>query len=182
MTNGMLTGWHPSLNDKRDAHRLASRFEVKEWMSTGWHPELRDISDDVECAWAIIGDSNLIMIMEEREGGLSFPFIRGMIQFNNFVQDCKLIDSIPRGNKHKRPFRFKVAWLRHDDYSNHIYRCWRDTEILTQEELMWFQKSRSKGLAYRHMNTKYFYGTNLIKRKKNTYESLQIKDGTWVTN
>ncbi|RDY11811.1 hypothetical protein CR513_03480, partial [Mucuna pruriens] len=37
--------------------------------------------------------------------------------------------SNPRGNRHKRLFRLMVAWLRHDNFSNHISHCWRDIEV-----------------------------------------------------
>ncbi|RDX91345.1 hypothetical protein CR513_26691, partial [Mucuna pruriens] len=37
-------------------------------------------------------------------------------------------ESNPTGNRHTRPFRFMEAWLRHENFLNHISCCWRDME------------------------------------------------------
>lgn len=60
-------------------------------------------------------------------------------------------------------------------------RLWHEYEkVLFQEELMWYQKSRSKWLFYGDRNTKYFHGVTTIRRRNNSYEMLQDENGNWI--
>lgn len=51
-------------------------------------------------------------------------------------------------------------------------------EILIQEELLWYQKSRINWLGYGDRNTSFFHTTT---RRKNRISMLQHEDGSWVT-
>lgn len=42
-------------------------------------------------------------------------------------------------------------------------------DILLQEEIYWFQKSRVQWLQFGDRNTKYFHSTTLIRRRKKKY-------------
>lgn len=55
-------------------------------------------------------------------------------------------------------------------------------EVLEQEEVIWFQKSREKWIALGERNTKYFHTSTIIRRKRNRIESLKNDDGVWVTD
>lgn len=55
---------------------------------------------------------------------------------------------------------------------------WLDYEkVLYQEELVWFQKSRSKWLYFGDRNTRFFHGVTAIRRRRNSYDMLQDNDG-----
>ncbi|KAF8390857.1 hypothetical protein HHK36_023156 [Tetracentron sinense] len=54
--------------------------------------------------------------------------------------------------------------------------------VLAQEELLWFQKSRSMWLKYGDRNTKFFHTSTLIRRRRNKIEALKGDDGTWSTD
>lgn len=60
-------------------------------------------------------------------------------------------------------------------------KVWREyEEVLAQEEIMWFQKSRSKWLQFGDRNTKFYHAVTTIRRRRNIYESLQNDQGEWV--
>ncbi|RDY11262.1 hypothetical protein CR513_04110, partial [Mucuna pruriens] len=78
------------------------------------YEDLRDIFNDVECASTITRDFNSIMTMEERGGELSSLSTRDVIQFNNFVQDCELIDACFEGPP-LLSSRSRSKWLAYGD-------------------------------------------------------------------
>lgn len=53
-------------------------------------------------------------------------------------------------------------------------------QVLQQEELLWFQKSRSKWLFFGDRNTRYFHSITTIRHRKNTYDMLQDIEGNWI--
>lgn len=58
---------------------------------------------------------------------------------------------------------------------------WQEYEhVLFQEEILWYQKSRTKWLQFGDRNTKFFHGTTIVRRRRNTYEILQDSEGNWV--
>ncbi|XP_057744587.1 uncharacterized protein LOC130962384 [Arachis stenosperma] len=60
---------------------------------------------------------------------------------------------------------------------------WREYEdILIQEEILWFQKSRCKWIEFGDRNTKFFHGSTMIRRRRNKIVSLQDDNGNWVTD
>lgn len=60
-------------------------------------------------------------------------------------------------------------------------RIWGEYEqVLIQEEMLWFQKSRSKWLMEGDRNTRFFHGVTAIRRRKNSIDLLQDRDGNWV--
>lgn len=71
----------------------------------------------------------------------------------------------------------------HDDarLEEEYWYTWREYETtLAQEEIFWFQKSRTRWLQYGDRNTKYFHGVTTIRRRKNRYDMLQDANGTWL--
>lgn len=55
-------------------------------------------------------------------------------------------------------------------------------EILKQEEVMWFQKSRCEWIDSGDRNTKYFHRTATIKCEKKVFTSLMDDRGGWVSD
>ncbi|RDX78830.1 hypothetical protein CR513_40833, partial [Mucuna pruriens] len=154
--------------------------------------DLKNISNDVECDWAIIGDFNSFMTMEEREGGLSSPCTRDKIQFNNFVgifTFMRLVFTIWNClNLAIVPFRlsFKVGviipgifkFLYNGGIRKSLGDILREKCILLRR-LNMIASRRTLHDTYGDRNTKYFHGTDLTRRRKNTYESLQREEDTW---
>lgn len=52
--------------------------------------------------------------------------------------------------------------------------------ILAQEELLWFQKSRSRWIVMGERNTRYFHLSTIIKRWKSKINILKDNNGNWV--
>ncbi|XP_028121413.1 uncharacterized protein LOC114318678 [Camellia sinensis] len=55
-------------------------------------------------------------------------------------------------------------------------------QLLLQEEMLWYQKSRSNWLMFGDANTRFFHTSTLIRRKRNRIMALKNDDGTWCTN
>ncbi|KAL4325308.1 hypothetical protein GQ457_11G022240 [Hibiscus cannabinus] len=51
------------------------------------------------------------------------------------------------------------------------------SEILEQEEGLWYQKSRSTWISQGDRNTKYFHASTMIRRRRNTVSSLEFDNG-----
>lgn len=54
--------------------------------------------------------------------------------------------------------------------------------ILFQEELHWYQKSREKWITLGDRNTKFFHAETIIRRKRNKIHGLNLPTGTWCTD
>ncbi|XP_061364604.1 uncharacterized protein LOC133308038 [Gastrolobium bilobum] len=54
------------------------------------------------------------------------------------------------------------------------------SEILDQEEHIWFQKSRGEWIREGDRNTKYYHTSTIIRRKRNKILKLQDDKGNWV--
>ncbi|XVF08056.1 hypothetical protein REPUB_Repub06bG0192700 [Reevesia pubescens] len=52
-------------------------------------------------------------------------------------------------------------------------------QVLLQEEMLWYQKSRSNWVQLGDRNTKYFHTKTLIKRSRNKITMLKLDDGQW---
>lgn len=58
---------------------------------------------------------------------------------------------------------------------------WHEYEqVLRQEELLWFQKSRSKWLYFGDWNSRFFHGVTAIRRRKNSFDLLRDANGNWI--
>lgn len=55
-------------------------------------------------------------------------------------------------------------------------------EVLIQEEIFWFQKSRRQWLSQWDRNTKYYHLKTIVRRKKNKVSMLRNDRGDWVEN
>ena len=55
-------------------------------------------------------------------------------------------------------------------------------EVLVQEELLWFQKSRENWAQLGDQNTKFFHTQTLVRRKKNKIHGPFLEGGAWCTD
>lgn len=53
--------------------------------------------------------------------------------------------------------------------------------VLHQEEMLWFQKSRMEAIRDGDRNTKIFHLSTVIRRKRNRIDMLKNNEGTWVS-
>lgn len=54
-------------------------------------------------------------------------------------------------------------------------------QVLHQEEVLWFQKSREQWIKFGNKNTKFFHTQTIIRRRRNKISGINI-DGIWCTN
>jgi hypothetical protein len=54
--------------------------------------------------------------------------------------------------------------------------------ILSQEEILWYQKSRDKWIKLGDRNTKFFHAATVIRRKRNQIHGLHLPNGIWCTH
>ncbi|XP_010666673.1 uncharacterized protein LOC104883809 [Beta vulgaris subsp. vulgaris] len=53
-------------------------------------------------------------------------------------------------------------------------------EVLNEEELLWFQKSRMEAISDGDRNTRYFHLSTLIRRRQNRIETLKDESDNWT--
>ncbi|XP_072064261.1 uncharacterized protein [Arachis hypogaea] len=56
------------------------------------------------------------------------------------------------------------------------------SNLLMQEELFWYQKSREHWVRFRDRNTKFFHMQTIMRRKRNKVQGLFLEDGRWSTD
>jgi hypothetical protein len=55
-------------------------------------------------------------------------------------------------------------------------------DILPQEEILWYQKSREKWVRFGDLNSKFFHTRTVVRRKKNKIHGLFVGNGDWCTH
>ncbi|XP_019451752.1 PREDICTED: uncharacterized protein LOC109353844 [Lupinus angustifolius] len=169
---------------------------------------IRDLAADMNKPWCIIGDFNVVASEAECMGSSSLLLPRGATEFAALICDCDLIDLGYIGssgpNLRRRPFRMLAAWLSHPTFESQLQSHWdghlpwnasisnlqeglkiwnKDVEyegVLHEEELLWFQKSRSKWLIYGDRNTRFFHASTVIRRRRQNISILQDEEGNWI--
>lgn len=53
-------------------------------------------------------------------------------------------------------------------------------EVLNQQEMLWFQKSRMDVIRDGDRSTKYFHLSTVIRRRRNKIKALQNNAGDWI--
>ncbi|KAL4314251.1 hypothetical protein AHAS_Ahas15G0066400 [Arachis hypogaea] len=56
------------------------------------------------------------------------------------------------------------------------------SNLLMQEELFWYQKSREHWVRFGDRNTKFFHMQTIMRRKRNKVQGLFLEDGRWSTD
>ncbi|KAL4328991.1 hypothetical protein AHAS_Ahas13G0255400 [Arachis hypogaea] len=56
------------------------------------------------------------------------------------------------------------------------------SNLLMQEELFWYQKSREHWVKFGDRNTKFFHMQTIMRRKRNKVQGLFLEDGRWSTD
>ena len=54
-------------------------------------------------------------------------------------------------------------------------------ELLKREEILWHQKSRIKSLASFDLNTRFFYLSTMIRRRRNFIDFMKKENGEWIS-
>lgn len=54
-------------------------------------------------------------------------------------------------------------------------------EVLSQEELLWFQRSREECIVSGDRNTQFYHVATSIKKNQHKFEKLKDEDGNWIT-
>jgi hypothetical protein len=54
-------------------------------------------------------------------------------------------------------------------------------KILSQEEMLWYQKSRENWVKYGNKNTKFFHTQTIIRRRRNKISGLNVEN-IWCTD
>lgn len=71
------------------------------------------------------------------------------------------------------------------NFSHNLFLLEKDlifefNQILAQEEMLWFQKSRSKWITQGENNTRYFHLSTIIRRRKSKINMLKNDANIWV--
>ncbi|PKI62440.1 hypothetical protein CRG98_017246 [Punica granatum] len=152
-----------------------------------------EVSEQVTGLWLVLGDFNEIASTEEKRGGAPFDPNRAA-RFHEVLEQLSLLDLGSTGP------RFTWRGAARGGYDR-TWWCTTSTtdpveptsmclevslaakleEILVQEELLWFQKSRTEWVESRDRNTRYFHMKAMIKRKRIRIEALQRADETFIT-
>jgi len=52
-------------------------------------------------------------------------------------------------------------------------------DVLKQEEILWYQKSRENWVKLGDRNTSFFHTQTLVRRKRNKLQGLFLENGQW---
>ncbi|OMO52408.1 reverse transcriptase [Corchorus capsularis] len=209
--------------------------------------DLQQLALSINSAWMVVGDFNDIASLDEKNGGARFCVNRAHLFVDRF-EACGLFDlgsnmtSPPP--KDKRPFRFQVAWLTHEEFDSCFEASWlrgldilgsiiamiedvkrwsvdsfgdifkrkpelvaringiqnsqaygcssfleelevelqrEYREVLYQEELLWYQKSRKQWVRDGDRNTRFYHLSTLMRGSRNKIVGLKVND-VWVTD
>lgn len=55
-------------------------------------------------------------------------------------------------------------------------------EILYQEEILWFQRSREEWITSGDRNTAYYHAAATVRRNRNMIKSLRMDTGDWISD
>ncbi|XP_019168818.1 PREDICTED: uncharacterized protein LOC109164726 [Ipomoea nil] len=145
---------------------LLARFAMGDWLTH------EDLGKTVRCLWST--DHNLMANVQQVAAGLS-AWNREV--FGNIHKRKKVILSRLSGiqkvlaeNMHRGLFKLEQKLQLELE------------EILYQEELMWFQRSREDWITSGDRNTAYYHAAATVRRARNRVARLLDNNGTWITN
>ncbi|KAH9696901.1 reverse transcriptase domain-containing protein [Citrus sinensis] len=90
-----------------------------------------------------------------------------------------------RGMGSIKPFRFLAAWMTDNRPLSSLYRLETKLkkkleEVLSQEELLWYQKSRREWIKYGDRNTSFFHQKTITRRDRNRITAIRDEGGNWI--
>src|ERR1044072_4026269 len=97
--------------------------------------------------------------------------------FGNIFRRKKRVEQRLQGVQQELDWRETEAMLRLEHELREEYE-----EILLQEELMWYQKSREQWVRFGDRNTNFFHTQTVIRRKRNKIHGMFIGNGVWSTD
>lgn len=94
---------------------------------------------------------------------------------NIFVKNKRLMCKLDQLNR-------RMSFVHSNYLVDKMQEVWsKYEEVLIQEEVFWFQKARSKWLAFRDTNSSYFHGTTVIRRRSRV-DIIQDEDDVWISD
>lgn len=146
--------------------RRPFRFEASSIMHSDFPEFIRSHWDSNDCVW----NDRLFQLQSD------------LRKWNKEVFGCI--------KSRKKMLIRRLEWLdnqrqsqRYVGIDEEYSRVWKEYETdLDQEDIFWFQKSRSRWLHHGDQNTLYFHGVTTIRRRKNRYDTMQNDQGTWINN
>ncbi|XP_057420539.1 uncharacterized protein LOC130714634 [Lotus japonicus] len=97
--------------------------------------------------------------------------------FGNIFQRKRHVEGRLRGVQRDLDIRVTSSMVQLETQLQHEYR-----DILRNEELLWFQKSREQWVRFGDRNTAFFHTQTVVRRKRNKIHRLQLRDGTWSSD
>ncbi|XP_028761232.1 uncharacterized protein LOC114719845 [Neltuma alba] len=116
-------------------------------------------------------------------------WIDGRSEFTQKVSiwNEKVVGNIPRKKREILKRLEGIDKARQKNDRNGLFKLekilWKEfIKLSSQEELIWYQKSRCQWLKFGDRNSKFFHATTMIRRKKSRVEALQDDQGNWISN
>ncbi|XP_057999359.1 uncharacterized protein LOC110643786 [Hevea brasiliensis] len=145
-----------------------------------------------------------------RDWTFLFPYASVLHLERAFSDHCPLLLRLDLRDisRHPQSFRFQAAWFQHPAFFEtrrllarlrgvqeklcsdmhqgliSLYRKLRIEleQLLDQEEMLWFQKSREKRITEGERNTAFFHASVAIKGNKKRVARLPDENGQWITD
>ncbi|XP_028094913.1 uncharacterized protein LOC114294916 [Camellia sinensis] len=139
---------------------------------------LESIADNMNLPWLVAGDFNDIAFWGENVVSAQ-PSLMFEPRLDRDVRNSEwrmaftegAVRNLPRTYSDHSPLVvFTQEFVR--DYNN----------ILYQEKLLWFQKSRANWITMGERNTKYFHVSTIAKRRRMRVVTLKNSENGWITD
>ncbi|KAL7260635.1 hypothetical protein ACSBR1_006322 [Camellia fascicularis] len=141
------------------------RFEAA-WMS---HPSLLDV---INSSWSNMNNNLLDSTTE---------FTIRVKKWNREV-----FDNIFKKKRHLLARIEGIQKALTDNFSHSLFTLEKNlitqfNNVLLQEEMLWFQKSRSRTITLGNRNTRYFHISTITKQGKLKINAIKHNEGNWIT-
>lgn len=151
--------------DKARSNRAKLFHFQAAWMS---HPEYEAV---VHNTWSHSHGNAMLKLDKVRERSLIF----NREVFGNIFKRKRHLEGRIKGVHRQLDISLSSALIKLERELQDQYN-----DVLAQEELLWFQKSREKWVELGNKNTKFFHTQTVIRRRRNKITGLMIKD-TWCS-
>ncbi|PNY14401.1 ribonuclease H [Trifolium pratense] len=132
-----------------------------------------DYAEVVDRAWQSANHNLPLALNNARD--FSITFNREI--FGNIFQRKKHIERRLQGIQ---KYLERVDSTRHVLLEKELQNQYNN--ILFQEEMLWYQKSREQWIKFGDKNSSFFHAQTIIRRRRNKIHRLQLPNGTWSTD
>ncbi|KAL7187043.1 hypothetical protein ACSBR1_037168 [Camellia fascicularis] len=157
-------------------------------LTQGMHPS-NPLNRPFRCEAAWFCHSNFIDVVQNSWLNRSHNLLEAN---NSFTDNVKIWNKKVFGNifKRKRTLLARIEGIQKAQvlaFSHNLHFLEKDlinqyNNTVFQEEILWFQKSRSKWLTLGDKNTRYFHISTLVKRRKLKINVLKDEEGNWISS